>query len=60
MRLLGRLEAPLRRLPSDVAGQAVVTYAVAVCLLAAALVLATSVWEQDAIPPGPPTAEEPR
>lgn len=41
--------APLRRFACDDSGQAIVTYAVIACLLAAALVLGTSVWNRDSI-----------
>lgn len=46
LRIIG---APLRRFPSEVSGQAIVTYAVITCLLAAALVVGTSVWKRDSI-----------
>jgi hypothetical protein len=60
MSALRTVKAELRRLPSDVAGQAVVTYAIAACLFAAALVLATSAWNRDAVLPDRPAAEDHR
>jgi Flp pilus assembly pilin Flp len=43
------MRVPLRRLASDISGQAVVTYAIIACLLAAALVVGTSVWTRDSL-----------
>lgn len=60
MSVLRTVKAELCRLPSNVAGQAVVTYAIAACLFAAALVLATSAWNRDAVLPDRPAAEDHR
>lgn len=60
MSLLRIFGAPLRRLPSNVAGQTVVTYAIMVCLFAAALVLATTAWKAGGVPPDRPAAERSR
>lgn len=60
MTVLRNLGARCRRLPSNVAGQTVVTYAIAACLLAAALVLATSLRRDGDIPADPPVSESGR
>jgi hypothetical protein len=59
MSLTRKAGARLRRLPSNVAGQTVVTYAIAACLFAAALVLGTSIW-RGGLPADPPVAERGR
>lgn len=60
MTIMRHLRAPLRRLPSNAAGQTIVTYAVLVCLFAAALVLATSIWNAGGIAVDRPAAEASR
>jgi len=60
MTVVRKVGVRFRRLPSNVAGQTVVTYAIAACLFAAALVLATPVWRGGAIPAEPPVAERGR
>lgn len=60
MSVLRIFEARLRRLPSNVAGQTIVTYAIAACLFAAALVLATAAWKGGGIPADRPVAERSR
>ena len=54
---LRAIGAPLRRLPSDASGQTVVTFAVVTCLVAAALVVGTSIWQPDGVFDRPPAVE---
>ena len=58
--VLWTVGAPLRRLPSDASGQTVVTFAVLTCLLAAALVVGTSVWQRDGVFDRRPAVERSR
>ena len=57
MSRLPTIAAPLRRLASDSAGQAVVTYAIVACLFAAALVVGSYAWKRDGAPADPPVTE---